>query len=369
MDCGKCGQNNGEMQDVCTHCGEALHATAPRKLKQDDSHPLSPPRKQPNTGAEESKVPSSTEESDDEDVKSMLKNILKEVKSVKKDIKAVKDSSEKALTEFKTEVKEDLARVETNVVNVTAEVREHGTQLKTLQHQFTELKGDVEARTRSTRDVVAGSYSAASRTQSAGPSVGEPSARRLAPEAWKPTKVTLSNFCAFGSNVNALTPKERDAEAKKIMDRLPADVAHGVSHEKKYTLTRQLVFVVPQGGEACWMLREALLALMEDDDKLQVKGVTDLKVRVEDNPERKDKRTHFFRALRALEKQIPREQHEEKGIMVDVRFLQIYAGKEFVPLGEVSVNGWSWDAEACTKTLGEQLDTTRLRRDSLQDRA
>ena len=63
-----------------------MHATAPRKWKQEDSNPLSQPRRQPNTGAEETKMLSSTEESDDDDVKGMLKNIVKEEKSVKKEI-------------------------------------------------------------------------------------------------------------------------------------------------------------------------------------------------------------------------------------------------------------------------------------------
>lgn len=134
-------------------------------------------------------------------------------------------------------------------------------------------------------------------------------------------------------------------------------------------MTRQLVFLVPQGGEACWILREALLALVESDEKLEIKGVTNLKVRVEDHPDQKDKRAHFFRALRAFERQIPRQQHEEKDIIVDVRFLKIYAGKELLSLGDVTLNGWSWDADACNKTLGAQLDILRVRRDSLQDSA
>ena len=92
-----------------------------------------------------------------------------------------------------------------------------------------------------------------------------------------------------------------------------------------------------------------------------------MKVRVEDHPERKDKRSRFFRALRALEKQVPRDQHEEKEIVIDVRFLKMYAGKELLSLGDISVSGWAWDVDACKKTLKESVDTTRLRRDSLQD--
>ena len=41
---------------------------------------------------------------------------------------------------------------------------------------------------------------------------------------------------------------------------------------------------------------------MEGEDKLQVYGVTDLNVRVEEHPDLKDKRAHVFRALSDGEK-------------------------------------------------------------------
>lgn len=76
--------------------------------------------------------------------------------------------------------------------------------------------------------------SAGFRAQSAGPSGSDHSMRPIFTEAWKPTKVTVSNFRVFGSNVNALSPKERDTVAKKILDRLPAEVSDGV-HTRRST--------------------------------------------------------------------------------------------------------------------------------------
>ena len=141
---------------------------------------------------------------------------------------------------------------------------------------------------------------------------------------------------------------------------------NGVSHERKYSLSRQLVYNVPDGGEACWVLREALLAAFTTHH-VEIKGVSDLKVRVEEHPVRRDKRLHFFRALNALEKQIPRDTHEANNIIVDMRLLRMYAGSEHVPLGEVSVTGWTWSTVALNNTLADKLDVLKLRRESLLD--
>ena len=113
-----------------------------------------------------------------------------------------------------------------------------------------------------------------------------------------------------------------------------------------------------------------------DLEDLEVKGVkgfamagesSGLRVRVEDHPERRDKRAQFFRAVRALEKQIPRARHEEECIIVDPRLLRIYAGAEHSSLGEASVSGWTWDLPSCTQALGDKLDHARLRKDNLFD--
>ena len=100
---------------------------------------------------------------------------------------------------------------------------------------------------------------------------------------------------------------------------------------------------------------------------VDVKGVTDLKVIVEDHPERRDKRAHFFRALNAFERQMPKPEHEQNEIIVDTRFMKIYAGSSHLSLGDATVAGWTWDVESCSKALADKIDVTRLKRDSLLD--
>eukprot|EP00973_Karenia_brevis_P053772 7470115-Karenia_brevis.AAC.1 len=128
-------------------------------------------------------------------------------------------------------------------------------------------------------------------------------------------------------------------------------MCEGVKLEKKYSLTRQLVFIVPEGGEKCWCLREALLEKLGD---YEIKGTKDLRCRVEDHPDRADKRTHFFRALRALESQFPRESHEANNIIVDTRFCCMYAGVEHESLGQAAVEGWTWDTEVLKQAFGDR---------------
>ena len=199
-----------------------------------------------------------------------------------------------------------------------------------LQNEFSELR--VGSGTRggssgsSNSRAVFGNV--ASRSQSAGPIARNGEQHQYVPHSWKPTKVTVYNFCEFGSDAGALTRKERDEKGAFILSKLPPEAVSGVSLEKKYSLSRQLVFNCEKGGEECWILREAILAMKD----LEIKGfkVPDLedaganqvhlKVRVEDHPDRREKRGLFFRALRALEKQFPPEVHEAKQIIVDVRF-------------------------------------------------
>ena len=126
-----------------------------RKLKAADSHPDASNKKTSAAEATEDThadmaVPSSDdnmgEKDGDVDVESMLKMILKEVKSVKHEIKAVAQSSEKALNDFKADVKEDLSRVEANIDNLTIDARDHRQDLDALKVQFTEFKNGGVAR-------------------------------------------------------------------------------------------------------------------------------------------------------------------------------------------------------------------------------
>ena len=350
-----------------------------RKLRVQSSHPESPCKKSPCAEASEPKVPSSDEDaaaqkaatakedSEEMDVHGMFKSLMQMMESVKTEVTEVKESTHTALDNFKSQVQEDLTRIETKVGNTQA-------QLESLQAEVKDLK---------TKDSVPApsSSSVHARAQFFGPVVngstpGSAAQRRPIPPSWKPTKVVVYNFCPFGSDAGALTRKERDENGALILSKLSQEVAKGVTLEKKYSLSRQLVFEVNEGGEACWILREAILGMQN----LEIKGFQvpnpdvepsshqeHLKVRVEDHPERKEKRGHFFRALRALEKQFPHDSYAANQIIVDVRFLKLHAGPQHSSLGPITASGWTWDADACANTLGTHLDLPRLRRDSLRD--
>ena len=271
------------------------------------------------------------------------------------------------------EVITDCARIETNVDNLTAESRDQQAQITSLKTELSEVKGHIVTPAGCSASRRADNATAA-RAHSAAPTVGGHSVRSSV--TWKPTQVTVYNFCAFGSDAGALTRKERDEKGAFIISKLSSEVAAGVSLEKKYPLTRQLVFNVADGGEACWILREAILEMTDSEIKgfkLPIPGEEPaadqeyLKVRVEDHPEKKQKRGFFFRALRALERQFPRTTHAEKDIIVDVRFLKVHAGPLHTSLGSITAAGWTWDEHACVTALGSNLDFAQLRRDSMRD--
>ena len=129
--------------------------------------------------------------------------------------------------------------------------------------------------------------------------------------------------------------RARRQSSRDLLSKLPSHVAQDVTHERKYSLTRQLISIIPEGGEKCWIFREALLNF-QDLEVMGVEGFVEvgesegLRVRVEDHLTRRDKRTHFFRAVRALENQLPRTSHDEKGVIVDVRLLKIYGDPEHI---------------------------------------
>ena len=160
------------------------------------------------------------EDSEELDVRGMFKSLMQMMESVKTEVTEVKENTHTALDNFKSQVQEDLTRIETNVGNTQA-------QLESLQAEVKDLKAKDSALGSSSSSVHA-------RAQFFGPVVNGSASRRPAgvAESWKPTKMYVSNFCAFGSDQNALTRAERDEKAAEILSKLPSDISKGVTIER-----------------------------------------------------------------------------------------------------------------------------------------
>ena len=121
--CSKCNTSNGELEDRCAKCGAALydrdltqHASdTARKLRQTDSHPDSPTKKDARTSAEAAstdatpqlahdRVPTA-ETQDDADMKAMMQrmmhmmgNLSSDMQSVKSGVSEAKETAKAAVT-------------------------------------------------------------------------------------------------------------------------------------------------------------------------------------------------------------------------------------------------------------------------------
>ena len=105
--CSKCYAENGEMEDRCSKCGATLHDTelnqnsaeSTRRLRQADSHPESPTKKDAKKSA------STSETQDDSDMKAMMQrmmhmmgNLSTDMQSVKAGVTEAKETAQTAVT-------------------------------------------------------------------------------------------------------------------------------------------------------------------------------------------------------------------------------------------------------------------------------
>ena len=181
--------------------------------------------------------------------------------------------------------------------------------------------------------------------------------------SFKASKVYVQGFYDFKSERGALREAERDQWAQTLMAHMPAHLATEFKVEEKYKLTRRLVFHTKGvGGELCWELREKLMdAITANEYKINDK---ELKVRVEEEPERLEKRKLFWKAVDALRSM----KTEDVDFIIEPASRSIYDQKTLERLGRVEEGGFRWNAEATTAAFPD-LDVVALRRATLQNRS
>ena len=174
-----------------------------------------------------------------------------------------------------------------------------------------------------------------------------------------PKKVFVQGFFDFGTQSGALKPSERDALGEKLMAGVPEELQRRFKLEKKYPHTRRLVFVTAGGGEECWEFREKLVnEIAEHDIKV---GDKELRVRVEDGPERQGKRQHFWKAVDALKLQ----RKEEEDFILEPGAFNIYDAKEVELVGSATEEGFEWKGETLTRVM-PAVDFTKLKHDTVK---
>ena len=169
-ECKNCGQENGELENKCSACGADLidhdleshmgmgerdDADGRRKLKAHGSHGDAPAKKTPYEGHQQNTSGQGAQNVEGmfEQMVKMMQGVKTEVTSIRTEIGDMKDETRKAMGDFKAEVKDDLAKVVTNVDNLTLETIGHQTQIKALKSQVDALTEDQAAAPRANPDL------------------------------------------------------------------------------------------------------------------------------------------------------------------------------------------------------------------------
>ena len=174
-------------------------------------------------------------------------------------------------------------------------------------------------------------------------------------------KVYVQGFFDFGAQSGSLKPADRDALAEQLLTDVPAELRRRFKLEKRYVHSRRLVFVTDGGGEECWELREKLLEAISE--KNITVGDKELKVRVEDAPERQSKRQHFWKAADALKAQCTEKEH----YILEPSAFSIYDAKELVLVGNATEDGFEWKSDTLTRVL-PAVDLPKLKQDTVRSR-
>lgn len=173
---------------------------------------------------------------------------------------------------------------------------------------------------------------------------------------WVAGNVEVFGFFEYASKTGALGTVERDKLAADLLEHVPENVQHGFKLNTRFNLTRKLIFSKAGGGEDCWSLREALMNAIEThgikcNDK-------DLKVRVEDSPQKRNKRAKFFRAadvLREIEGAVDK-------IILEPQTCGIHSKETHQLLGKATEDHFEWNEEVVTSVF-PGIDMPKLRRD------
>ena len=167
--------------------------------------------------------------------------------------------------------------------------------------------------------------------------VPKPRARSVgARSGFVPKKVFVQGFFDFGAETGSLKPAKRDDLAKKLVDELPEHLEGRFKLEKKYVNSRRLVFnAVGAGGEECWELREKFVLTIESQG-MEVNGKT-LKVRIEEEPERQNKRQSYWRAVDAIKAVAA----EGQDFILEPATFRIFDAKEMECLGAIADDAYA----------------------------
>ena len=192
-------------------------------------------------------------------------------------------------------------------------------------------------------------------------SVGAPMPRSGATRSsFRPTKVFVQGFYDFKSDKGALREHERDQWAQTLKSHLPSHLADQFQIEKKYKLTRRLVFSTKgEGGESCWEVREKFAdAIATNDYKINSK---DLRVRVEEDQGRADRRKAYWKAVDALRGL----KREDIDFIIEPATFAIHDQKTLDRLGKLEDDEFKWNADVVGVCFPD-IDLPALRRATLQ---
>ena len=176
--------------------------------------------------------------------------------------------------------------------------------------------------------------------------------------SFAPGKVFVTGFYNWQTSQGALKREQRDKLAADLMAAVPEHVKRQFSLETRYNLTRRLVFTTKDVGEPCWILREHLMHAIESGD-----FEWELKVRVEESPERRAKRDCYWRAVDALKKLVP-----ERELILEPAAFGIYHEGSCTSLGRIHEDGFVW-AETEIAKYFPSVSMPNLRRACLQKRS
>ena len=176
-----------------------------------------------------------------------------------------------------------------------------------------------------------------------------------------PKKVFVQGFYDFEANTGALKPQDRDNLANRLVENMSEGLRGKFALEKKYAMSRRLVFTSANGGEECWEFREKLVEAIEAKN-IEVGGKP-VKVRVEEEPERQLKRQHYWKAVDAL-KAVAKE--GEQFILEPVSF-GIFDAKDVDRLGVATADSYEWNTELLGRNL-PMVDVAALKKATIQRR-
>ena len=184
-------------------------------------------------------------------------------------------------------------------------------------------------------------------------------------EKFVPQTVLIRGWCKFKEN-RGLSQADAKGLGARILQLLDPETRKLVlSTEAPYTVNRQVVFRVRDGGEHCWTLRKKIMDCL-DSNPVSVKG-RNVFCSVEPSPSARAKNTLVAKASSTLENSLTSD--SAKHMIVDVRAGCIYhipnpdVQDGWTEVGRATRTGtWLWLDAALS--CWPELDLLRLRADT-----